>query len=331
MTTYSESLFILGAGFTKAAFPKVPLNSDLLDALLKNGCKMLAKYHNLYKTHDIEKLLTQVDLELNGDDEKKQNRASINKEISSYFSSYRFSTASIPSWISPFALRVLKPNDSIICLNYDCFLEGALDYYEAWSPNGGYSRIENPNTISIRENPKNIMIYKIHGSEHFVESSVVGKNRDQTAIGFSIDSSIYPKSGTYRNFGGGALNPHPYIIAPSFVKIAHVDIAAMMLDVLKIAEKAKNLLIIGCGMRPEDNFLWLVLTRFLNKKTARSRKRLIILSPSSEDIWKRISNYWVGDIRSFTDAIMIPCGIENGLETVIKAVGDECNQIQKKG
>lgn len=84
-------------------------------------------------------------------------------------------------------------------------------------------------------------------------------------------------------------------------------------------------------MRPEDNFLWLVLTRFLNKKTARSRKRLIILSPSSEDIWKRISNYWVGDIRSFTDAIMIPCGIENSLETVIKAVGDECNQIQKKG
>lgn len=95
----------------------------------------------------------------------------------------------------------------------------------------------------------------------------------------------------------------------------------MMLDILNLAGTAKNLVIIGCGMRPEDNFLWLLLTRFLNKKIGESCKRLIILSPSSGEIWKRISNYWVGDICGFANVIVIPGGMENGIQTVIEAVG----------
>ena len=98
--------------------------------------------------------------------------------------------------------------------------------------------------------------------ENFVESSVIGKNKNQTGIGFNINSSIYPKSGANSHLGGGALNPRPYIIAPSFVKIPHAEIAAMMLDLLDIATKAKSLAIIGCGMRPEDSFLRLLITRF---------------------------------------------------------------------
>ena len=103
------------------------------------------------------------------------------------------------------------------------------------------------------------------------------------------------------------------------MKIAHVDIAAMMLDLLNVAEAAKNLVIIGCGMRPEDNFLWLMLTRFLNK-ILEPRHRLIILSPSAEVIWKRISDYWVGDICSFSDICLIPCGVEAGIHTLASAI-----------
>ena len=147
-------------------------------------------------------------------------------------------------------------------------------------------------------NPKNLPIYKIHGSENFIESAVIGNNPNQTAIGFYINSSIYPKSAAHSNFGGGAKEPKPYIIAPSFVKIPHVDIAAMMLDLLKVAEAARTLVIIGCGMRSEDNFLWLLLTQFLNK-LLEFRKRLIVISPSAGDIWNKISNYWVGDICHF--------------------------------
>lgn len=323
MQSHSENIFLLGAGFTKAAIPQSPLNKDLLEAISKEGSKTLAKYKSKYETKDIEKLLTQLDLETTKNDEIKHDRSAINSEISSYFSKYRFSeiNADIPSWLETFALTVLKRNDSIICLNYDCLLEGALDYFGVWSPNGGYARIDNPLADSIPQNPKNIRIYKIHGSENFVESSVVGKNPEQTSIGFHINSTIYPKSGAHSHFGGGAKDPRPYIIAPSFVKIPHVDIAAMMLDLLKEVEAARNLVIIGCGMRPEDNFLWLVLTRFLNR-ILEPRQRLIILSPSSEAIWKRISKYWVGDICRFSDVCVIPCGIEDGISTLESALKD---------
>jgi hypothetical protein len=202
-----------------------------------------------------------------------------------------------------------------VSLNYDCFLEGALDNFKVWTPNGGYARVNNPLTNSIPTNPKNIKIFKIHGSENFVESNVDLGKRSQTVIGYHINESIYPVSGARSHLGGGADHPRPYIIAPSFVKIPHVDISAMMLDLLKVAEAARNFVIIGCGMRPEDNFLWLLPTRFLNK-IVNPRHRLVLLSPSSENIWKRISKYWVGDICRFSDVLIIPCGLENGIATL---------------
>jgi len=103
------------------------------------------------------------------------------------------------------------------------------------------------------------------------------------------------------------------------VKIPHVDIAAMMLDLLDIATKAKRLAIIGCGMRPEDSFLWLLTTRFLNV-SQNDRKTLVILGPSSGEIWERISNYWVGDICRFTNVSIIPCDLEVGISSLQSAL-----------
>ena len=105
-------------------------------------------------------------------------------------------------------------------------LEGVLDYLGVWTPRDGYARISAFPTDSIFPNPKQIIIHKIHGSENFVESSVIGKNKNQTGIGFNINDSIYPKSGANSHLGGGILNPRPYIIAPSFVKIPHADMRA---------------------------------------------------------------------------------------------------------
>lgn len=324
MEINSETIFLIGAGFTKAVIPKAPLNRDLLEAISKENGKIIKRYAKKYNLSDIEKLLTYLDLEATESDEIKKDRTGINAEISTFFSKFRFSeiNSNIPSWVKTFALTVLSQNDAIVYLNYDCLLEGILDHFKIWTPNGGYARINNHLADSIAQNPKNIRIYKIHGSENFIESSVIGKNPEQTGIGFSITPDIYPMSGANSYLGGGAKDPRPYIIAPSFVKVPHVDIAAMMLDLLKVAETAKNFVIIGCGMRPEDNYLWLVLTRFLNK-IADPRQRLIILSPSSEAIWKRISNYWVGDICQFTEVIVVPCGMEDGIFTIESALQDK--------
>ena len=318
----SENIYLLGAGFTKAACPKAPLNNDLLGAIITNGGEKLLEYQERYKSDDIERLLTQIDLDSLADEQIKKDRALINAEISAFFSGLRFPVldGNIPSWLKTFSKEVLKQNDSIISLNYDCILEGVLDKLEVWTPNDGYTaRIVYIPTDSISSNPKNITIYKIHGSENFVESSAIGKNPNQTGIGFIINESIYPRSGANSHLGGGMKDPRPYIIAPSFVKIPHVNIAEMMLDLLDIVRKAKCLAIIGCGMRPEDSFLWLLMTCFLNTYQD-NRKKLIILGPSSEEIWKRISNYWLGDICRFADVLVIPCGLESGIESLVSAI-----------
>jgi len=320
MEINSNSIFLLGAGFTKAIYPGAPLNIELLNAIIDTDGNTISKYKERYNTDDIEELLTRFDLDAINKKEMREDRSLIEAEISSFFSQYRFSNFGdqIPNWLTVFAKTILENNDSIVTLNYDCFLEGVLDKLGAWTPNGGYARVNNFLADSIPQNPKNIVIYKIHGSENFVESRVDLGKRSQTSIGYHINGSIYPISGANSHLGGGADQPKPYIIAPSFVKIPHVDIAAMMLDLLNVAEAARNFVIIGCGMRPEDSFLWLLLTRFLNK-TMTPHHRLIILSPSSETIWKRISKYWVGDICRFSDALLIPCGIEDGLFTLKSA------------
>lgn len=317
----SENVYLLGAGFTKAIYPKIPLNNDLLSSIIGGGARKLSEYHMKYMTEDIERLLTQLDLDGFADEDCRKDRQVIQSEISSFFSDYRFPVlnGAIPPWLEMFSKEILKENDSIVSLNYDCILEGVLDYLGVWTPNGGYARIDAFPTDSIQLNPKHMIIHKIHGSENFKEAGVIGKNRNQTSIGFYINESIYPKSGANSHLNFGGLDARPYIIAPSFVKIPHADIAAMMLDLLDIVRNAKRLAIIGCGMRAEDSFLWLLVTRFLNV-SREDRKTLAILGPSSSYIWERISNYWIGDICSFANVSIIPCGLEDGISILESAM-----------
>jgi len=152
----SENIYLLGAGFTKAVYPKIPLNKDLLGAIVGNGGTKLLVYQKKYKTEDIERLLTQIDLDSFNDVQIKKNRQVIESEISAFFSNFRFEVlnGNIPSWLETFSTELLKQNDSIISLNYDCMLEGVLDYLGVWTPRYGYARILDFPTDSILPNPK---------------------------------------------------------------------------------------------------------------------------------------------------------------------------------
>jgi hypothetical protein len=320
MKKAAERVFLIGAGFTKAAFPHAPLNKDVLKSLSDPEYATVAKYRELYKEDDIEKLLTRLDLDAMASCELKAERARIDSELSAYFSRFRFTDlTSSPHWLGQFCMRLLQKNDCIINLNYDCLLDGALDSFGVWSPNGGYAGIGNQLADSLPANPLNIKIYKIHGSENFYQSSVLGRNPRQTGIGLDINPFIYPKSGAHSYLRFGMSNSKPYIIAPSFVKIPHVDIAAMMLDLLEEVGASRDFVIIGCGLRPEDSFLWLVLTRFLNSCTL-PKRRLLILDPDAEALWRRISDYWVDDINEFADVSVLPYGIEQGIQQLRKAL-----------
>lgn len=296
-----SNFYILGAGFTKAVFDYAPLNNQLLGALLEvypsSHLKILAEKYN---TKDIELLLTKLDIDIQQGLQEKQFRTDINKEIAEYFQQFRFKSDILErnKWLQEFACNVFQENDVILNLNYECFLEGLLDYFEIWNPNKGYGAIENMLVGEENINQKNIQILKIHGSENFTMQNYFDKP-DSVALSYEFNGHIFPKSGTHSFLGARSIprpssqkdSARPYIIAPSYVKIPTVEISYLMLDAIEAVNKSKNIIVIGCGLRPEDNFLWILLTRFLRHPDWKERK-IIILSPDACSLGQRIKQYW---------------------------------------
>ena len=346
-----NNLFLIGAGFTKAVFDVAPLNDGLLEDLISRYPKSpLVEYQCRYHTNNIEVLLTRLDLETAElqSERLEQDRQKINEEIAGYFQQFRFNEETFQKseyrWLKSFAEELFKKNDAIITLNYDCFLEGLLDYYRIWTPNGGYCVVEVsvPGT-SVPQNPHNISICKIHGSENFKESYVLNEQgrTGQTQIDPIIDKTIYPVSG--KNSCLGVVDneftvPISYIIAPSFTKIPHSQIEVMMVDALCAAAKSKNLIIIGCGLRPEDSFLWLLLASFL-KNTTRvnvqhsidpgqgDRKKLLVEDLYAEQIEKKVRNHCT-DVDKFVEVKSFSKGLKKDIKLLIQELHGQNSGIK---
>lgn len=320
-----NNLFLLGAGFTKAVFPDAPLNKGLLAVLCKGTpCTTLKKYRKKYKTDDIEILLTHLDLEILQPKQKKQIalqqvRKIIEQQLAEYFEQFRFKKEVLKenNWLESF-VKLFNENDAIISLNYDCFLEGLLDYHNVWSPNKGYGAVEVDvpgSSMQKLQNPKNILIYKIHGSENFQTTSIDMKDVDPKKISLVVrQGKIYPKSGA--NSCLGVVQGRPYIIAPSFVKIPYPQIHLMTTEALKAAAMAKNFVIIGCGLRPEDSHLWLFVTAFIYY--SKNHGKLIIVDPEADKIKSKICDYF----KVLENIINIKSGIESAVDKVINKLNE---------
>src|SRR5262249_42306360 len=109
----------------------------------------------------------------------------------------------------------------------------------------------------------NVRILKIHGSESFRISSFFDKP-ESTVLSYEINSGLFPRSGKHSHLGGG-INSRPYVIAPSFTKQFVIELQYLLLDAIRFARVAQNMIIIGCSLRPEDNHLWLIVTSFFQE------------------------------------------------------------------
>jgi len=306
------NLFIIGSGFTKAVFPNAPLNDDLLTQVVGRGpdCSPLGQVWSEYGLPNIEMLLTRLDLDLLVRKSRfsEGHRDAVSKQLAEFVSRFRFKD-DVP-WLRPL-LRIISDNDVIVSLNYDCFLEGFLDFHEVWTPKDGYHIIENELcNDSLPNNPRNIRILKIHGSESFRRSAYADKPEWLT-IGLRINAELFPRSGKNISFGCRP-DDGAYVIAPSFVKDLNVELQALVVDATRFATSARNLIIIGCGLRLEDNYLWLVLTSFLyNSRWA--EKRIIIVSPHASETKTRIENFWARKIFNQQNLITIDSNFQAGI------------------
>ena len=67
-----------------------------------------------------------------------------------------------------------------------------------------------------------------------------------------------------------------------------------MLNSLAAVVKADTLIIIGCGLRPEDMFLYVLLTAFSDGRSPPERK-IIVLDPKAEELIFNIKTYLTVD------------------------------------
>ena len=312
--------------FTKSIFDNAPLNDQLVDALLDlNPSSPLKSLSDRYGTQDIELLLTKLDIDIQLGQYKSELRISINTELAEYFQQFRFNPDILnqKKWLQGFANNTFHKNDVILNLNYECFLEGLLDYFEIWNPNQGYGAIENMLVGKENINTNNIQILKIHGSENFTQQNYFDKP-ESAALSFEFNEQIFPKSAAHSFLGARSIPTHssnknnakPYIIAPSYVKIPTVEISYLMLDAIESISKSKTVIIVGCGLRPEDSFLWLLLTRFLRHPEWKKRK-IIIISPEACSIGTKIKQYWGVNVNE--SVVVIPSKLEDATEQLIEA------------
>jgi hypothetical protein len=223
----------------------------------------------------------------------RQLRQSINTELAQFFGAFRASDRILDesAWLRHFIDSAFAPGDVVVSLNYDCVLEGLLDLRKKWSPKGGYgSSLYNPLVSGTRARKSPITVLKIHGSANFVSAPYFDKPA-RRAVNFNFDERFFPLSAKNTHFEYGAGTGENYVIAPSFVKIPSVEMVYLMLDAMRASSRAKNLIVIGTALRPEDSFLSVLLTNFLRHPTWRTR-RIIVVDPSAKDITNRLQTYW---------------------------------------
>lgn len=326
------NLFIIGSGFTKSVINIAPLNNELLTALAgyardhqeiishligdRNAFAVVRRLREIYG-NDIEIALTKLDLDIitRDDAELQMVRNDIGTIIASYFSTLRYGrqveAVTACTWLNAFITNTFAIGDSIISLNYDCLLEGALDQNGLWTPEGGYGRtkVMESNLKGCDESP--ISVLKIHGSENFFKEPHADPR--YLSFFFEVSNTIYPR--TARISPGPNVREWGFdeaIIAPSYVKVLPFALTSLFLEGVKNAKTAIKLIVIGCGLRKEDQLLSTIIWKFYEGVSVNPNKRIIILDPFAQNILDRMEDTFKSRIRSIVD--LIPQTVNEGRE-----------------
>jgi hypothetical protein len=292
------NLFLIGSGFTKSVFPGAPLNNELLGVLSReNPHGAAVTLADKYNTGDIEIALTKLDLEISSTTDEKDKlrgiRHEVEVELATHFHSYTASEELLDGkpWLRDFLENIVSEGDVAVSLNYDPVFEGLLDCAGKWSPMGGYGEhFPFPFDGDAAYTRSPVTVLKIHGSITFKAVPYYNKPHCNS-VSFIFHEYFFPNSAKKKHFDYGLGSGEVYLIAPSYVKVPSVEMTYLMIDAFKATSEAKNLIVIGCGLRPEDTSLTYLLTNFLRQSDWQER-RIIIIDPNVNAIAEKILHYW---------------------------------------
>lgn len=316
--------YILGAGFSHAITnKKALLTKELGEQLGKLFNQPIKEKYN-FSPEDIELFLTKIDLDLlkagNDNKELKLSRHKVTEEIYQIFKTSNFCKDSkngidVTIVAEKVVNLLFRKNDSILTLNYDCYLENLLTLRKKWDPYSGYGEfLSKSNKEKENKNILNINIYKLHGSVNFhtvVKSINKMTNIAKVDIDYEINSGDdnFPNLDVSRIIGGTIKE---YFIAPSYFKqFNYKGILQIWREAAYKTQQADVLVIIGCSLRNEDYPLLFLVSQF-NEKA-----KIFIIDPKANIIKQKL-----------LDLLLIDPDNIKPLEQKLKNLTDEqANQI----
>lgn len=277
----NKTVYVLGAGFTRAIIDKAPLNDDIMNHLDAGLFPYFIDEFEVAKPN-IEHFLTLVDLKCLRlqekskikSDEFEAARQQIIESILGMFDIDKLSVSSLEDKPDLKKFVASVPDDSyLISLNYDCVLDQGLWLDGRWHPGDGYY-------LEVEEMPSGgetkLFLLKLHGSCNF--SSGFPDN-DHFVIG--IHEELFP--GVGNNINTPLHNPR--IIAMSFIKNYKKDLMKLWRKAISEIANADHLVIIGCSIREEDAFLKFALSHFgMKEKNDNNNFNISIVGFGSKDV-----------------------------------------------
>ena len=274
----NKTVYVLGAGFTRAIICEAPLNDDMMKSLDASLFPCFLDEFEVAKPN-IEHFLTLVDLKcLRLQEESKSRefeaaRQQIIESILGMFDGLRVSCLEDKPVLKKFVTSI--PDDSyLLSLNYDCVLDQGLWLGGRWHPGDGYS-------LKIDEMPSDgrtkLFLLKLHGSCNFSSGF---PNNDHFVI--RIDEDLFPGVGNNIN----TPQHNTRIIAMSFLKNYKMDLMKLWQKAILEMAHADKLVIIGCSIREEDAFLKFALHHFGIKAKNDNEKFNVDIVGRNEDMEK---------------------------------------------
>ncbi len=131
-----------------------------------------------------------------------------------------------------------------------------------------------------------LVLGELYPGSKLKEDFRVGSN-----LSIDFNARLFPCTCKSIQFSTGFSDKTGYVVLPSYLKQYHVDLERQRIQAIKIAERARNLIIVGCGLRNEDNGLWQIITSFWNGVTREFKKKVFVLD-KNKDVFERIKDHF---------------------------------------
>lgn len=341
-----KTVYLLGAGFTKGIINENKFNPPLLKDLTNIVVQKLLERYEAYlkelvipffnkditNIENIELILTYIDvlIEILPDEQKE-----ILKNIRSYTVKSiieeikKITPQSLEDYKKDVAdefVRLLNKGDIIISFNYDTVLENLLWLNKVWSPFGGYFNdsefvFTSSSQHHLNKKLMDINIIKLHGSINFLKSryyNPTGKEINfqyDCWIGTKINEETFPEIHADFSVADGE---GEYLVVPSYIKKfgGNYYILFLWQKAYEALAESFRIIIIGYSF-PDGDELSRMLFSFIRYDNGPSlevvKRRIFIVSPEAETIWKKIRRY-IPISDSYINKVIISDKLENKIK-----------------